>query len=136
MSCIDPQAAPEVISVTRGETKTLTFVARDDDKQPIDITGAKVWFNVKNRIEDVAPVISKKNVTAGGVDKQVLITLVQTGATKGQLKVFLTPPDTAGLDSTEFYWCDCWIELTTGERRQVLPNSEFKINPAVTTSFT
>lgn len=135
MSCTDPQVPPEPLTITRGASKTFTLVARDDDKQPMDLTGAKVWFTVKNRIEDIAAVISKKNLTAGGTDVQILITPTQTGATKGQYKVMLAPPDTAGLDPEMVYWCDAWVETTAGARYQVMQNTTFKIDPAVTTVF-
>lgn len=136
MSCVDPQAVPLPIKVTRGESKTFLMTVRDSNKQPVDLTGGKVWFTVKNRVEDVGAIISKKNLAAGGVDGQILITLPQTLAAIGQAQIFLDPADTAGLDPEASYWCDAWVQLTSGKRYQVLSNRPFKIDPAVTTVFT
>lgn len=140
MSCPSCSAAnaaglKPAITVVRGANKTLLMTVRDGNKQPVDLTGAKVWFTVKHRIEDVAACISKKNLLAGGVDGQILILLPQTGAQKGQAKIFLVPADTAGMDPAESYWCDAWVQLATGEKYQVVSNRPFKVEPAVTTSF-
>lgn len=137
MSCpsCSTSAAVKTITVVRGANKTLLMTVRDSNKQPVDLTGAKVWFTVKNRIEDVAACISKKNLLAGGVDGQILVLLPQTGAQKGQAKIFLVPADTAGMDPDESYWCDAWVQLATGEKYQVVSNRPFKVESAVTTSF-
>jgi hypothetical protein len=136
VSCTNPQAPPQPITVVRGESKTFLLAVRDSKTlQPVDLTGAKVWFTTKNRIEDINAIITKKNVTAGGVDGQILITVPQTGATMGQAQIFLDPADTAGLDSDASYWCDAWVQLATGKRSQVLSNRQFVVEPAVTTVF-
>lgn len=134
-NCSATAAQRTPIVVVSGATKTLLLTVRDKNKQPVDLTGAKVWFTVKNRIGDVAACITKKNTAAGGVDGQILITIPQTGATKGQVKVFLVPADTAAMDPTESFWCDAWVQLATGERYQVVSNRAFRVDPAVTTSF-
>lgn len=135
MSCASCAPA-SAIEVTRGESLTfLMTVVNRATKVAVDVTGAKVWFTVKNRLEDVNAIISKKNVIAGGVDGQILIVVPQTGVTTGQVEVFLDPADTAALDPEAQYWCDAWVQLPNGKRSQVVKNSPFKIDPAVTTSF-
>lgn len=138
MTCASTSAtvAGAPITITRGESRTFLMTVRDIKKQPVDITGAKVWFSVKNRIEDVALIIGKRNLAAGGVDGQILITLPQLGASLGQAMIFIDHADTALLDPDESYVCDVWVQLTTGKLYQVVKNRKFQINPAVTTLFT
>ena len=131
-SACQPQNA---LSVVRGESKTFLITVRDEQRNLIDLTGALAWFTVKNRVEDVSSVISKRNLAAGGVDGQILITLPQTGVSLGQMQVFLTPPDSAELDPGAAFWCDSWIQLTSGNRYQILSNQPFAVLPAITTRF-
>lgn len=154
MSCTRPQTSVVPIHVTRGASKTLLFTARADvvtgemsaaiagvdqvlTGSPVDLTGAKVWFTVKNRVEDVAAVTTKRNVAAGGIDNQVLVA-TQTGPTVGQFRVFIDSADTAPLDPVASLWCDVWIQLPGGppfNRQQVRGNGPIVVDPAVTTAF-
>lgn len=142
------------IHVTRGASRTLLLTARMDAVtgevsaaiagvdsssvgSPVDLTGAKVWFTIKNRVEDVAVVTTKRNVAAGGIDNQVLIA-TQTGTTVGQFRVFIDSADTAPLDPAASLWCDVWIQLPGGppfNRQQVRGNGMIVVDPAVTTAF-
>jgi hypothetical protein len=137
MNCAtSPAIANAPLTVTRGESKTFLMTVRArSTKAPVDITGAKVWFSVKNRVEDVALIIAKRNLAAGGVDGQILITLPQVGASLGQAMIFLDHADTASLDPEASYVCDVWIQLTTSKMYQVVKNRKFRIDPSVTTSF-
>jgi hypothetical protein len=123
------------LSVIRGESKTFLVTVRDAQRNPIDLTACSVWFSVKNRLEDVGPVITKRNAAVGGVDNQILITVPQTGAAIGQLSILIDPADTAALDPEGSYVCDAWVQLTNTKRYQVLTNRPFNILPAVTTAF-
>lgn len=156
MSCGRPRVPAAPIHVVRGASKTLLFTVRADpvtgemsatiaglDPSPavgnlVDLTGALVWFTVKNRIEDDGPVAAKRNVAAGGVDHQVLIPVPQTGASLAQFRVFLDPADTAPLDPGASYWGDAWVQLPGGpplNRQQVSANREIIIDATVTTHF-
>lgn len=155
MSCGTPRASVTPIRVTRGTSKTLLFTVRADvatgemsatitglDQasvgNPVDLTGARVWFTVKNRLEDVAAAISKKNVIAGGVDNQVLVVFPQSGVTQGQVRVFVDVADTALLDPAEPLLCDLFVQRAGGppiDRQQVMANRPFVVDPAVTTTF-
>ena len=108
MSCTDPQSP---LSVVRGASKTFLLTVRDPKKNVVDLTSAKIWFTVKNRVEDAGATIALKNANAGGVDGQVLILTPQTGVTKGQFLVFIDPANTAGLDPDASYWVDAWVQL-------------------------
>lgn len=126
-----------VLSVVKGESKTFRVTVKDSiTKLPIDLTGCKAWFTVKIRVEDVAAVIAKKNLAAGGSDQQIEILLPQTGTDKGRLLIYLLPADTACLLTDISYVCDVWIELTNGKRYSVIKKRAFEIEPAVTTVFT
>ncbi|HEY8922797.1 MAG TPA: hypothetical protein VIU64_00380 [Polyangia bacterium] len=154
MSCSDPRTAPPPLRVTRGASKTLLFAVRADavgdlvafvpgvdpplSGTPVDLTGAKVWFTVKNRVEDAGAVVTKRNAAAGGVDNQVLVTTPQAGTTLGQFKVFLDPADTAPVDPAAELWCDTWVQLPGGpplRRYQVRRDGQLVVDPAVTTVF-
>jgi hypothetical protein len=126
--------------VVRGASWRFLFTIRDRSRNnaPVNLTDALVWFTVKNRVEDVAPVIAKRNLAAGGVDNQILVTLPQTGMALGQFVVIGDPADTAPLDPGETYVCDAFVQLPGGppvERYQVQRNRGFVIEPAVTTTF-
>lgn len=136
MSCTNPQAPLPPLEVVRGESKTFVMTVRSaKTKQPVDLTGAKVWFSVKNRLEDPDAVIRKRTQNAGGSDVEVLVSAPQSGATLGQAQIFLAPPDTAGLDPRASYVCDAWVEFPSGKRYQVVKNRGFVIDPSVTTNF-
>lgn len=111
MSCTNPQAPPKPVTVVRGASKTFLLTVHDTKTQlPVSVTGARVWFTVKNRIEDPNAIISKRNVMAGGVDGQAIVVTPQSGATLGQVQVFLDPADTSGLDPAAEFWCDAWVQ--------------------------
>ena len=140
--------------VVRGASRTLPFTVRSDAASgdlvaavagdpavsgaSVDLTGALVWFTVKNRVEDMGAVVAKKNVAAGGVDNQAVIASPQTGISQGQFRVFLDPADTLPLDPAASYWCDAWVQLPGGppiKRYQVMRNRQLVVEPTVTTTF-
>jgi hypothetical protein len=126
------------LHATRGASKGWLFTVRTSNNAPRDITGAKVWFTIKNRVEDVAALVAKRNAAAGGVDNQILVVVPQTGISLGQFKVFLDLADTSALDPAAMYWCDAFVQLVGGpplDRQQVMRNRQLVIDPAVTTTF-
>lgn len=134
MTC-DSASASNAIHVVRGESKTLEVTVKDTTGSLVDVTGTKVWFTVKRRIEDVATIITKKNAAAGGAAAQALVTLPQTGTSKGKFQVYLLPADTAALSPAVAYVCDVWIEMASGKRYQVARTRSFVVDPAVTVVF-
>lgn len=138
MSCSRAATAPTPLHVVRGASKAFLVTVSRAAGGPVDLSGARIWFTVKNRVEDVAPVIVKRNLAAGGVDNQVLISTPQTGINLGQFTVYIDPADTSGLSPSESYWCDIFVQLPGGppiNRQQVLRNTSFVVDPAVTTAF-
>ena len=157
MSCGRPSGGPAaLIHVTRGASKILLFTVRANPitgemtasisgldqapaaGTPVDLTGAKVWFTIKNRVEDPAPLVTKRNVAAGGVDNQVLVVVPQVGIAVGQFRVLLDVADTTPLDPGAAYWCDAFVQMPGGppvNRQQVSRNRQLAIDPAITTAF-
>ncbi len=155
MTCTSPRLPAPPIVVVRGASRTLPFTVRADavtgdlvatvagDPAPspgnlVDLTGALVWFTVKNRVEDAGAVVAKRNVVAGGVDNQALVVVPQTGISQGQFRVFIDPSDTLPLDPAATYWCDAWVQLPGGppvRRYQVMRNRQLVVEPTVTTTF-
>jgi hypothetical protein len=155
MGCVDPRAPLTPLRVTRGASRVFLLTVRADlvtgdlsaavagvdqasPGNPVDLTGARVWFTVKNRVEDPAATIAKRNLTAGGVDNQILVVAPQTGVTAGQFRVLLDPADTAGLDPSATFWCDAWVQLPGGpplQRYQVMANRQLIVSSGVTTAF-
>jgi hypothetical protein len=123
------------LTIDRGASKTFLITVLDNNNAQVDLTGALVWFTVKERLEDVTPVISKRNLAAGGDNAQALVLLPQTGTTKGQFEIYLVPSDTACLKTDHSYVFDIWVELTSGKRYQVVKKRTFIIEEAVTTVF-
>lgn len=140
MSCSSQQEPESPIFVARGASKTLRLTVYNingSSRTLKNITGSKIWFTAKNRVDDVVALIIKKNTIAGGVDNQAIIS-PQTGVTFGQFEVFIDPADTAPLDPEASYWCDAWIELPGGpplKRYQVMKNRRLVVEPAVTVTF-
>jgi len=136
MTTCAAHSTTSTITVTRGENRTIRVTVRDAAKALVNITGAKAWFTVKERIESVTPLIRKRNLAAGGADVQILITLPQTDADKtGKFEIYLLPADFECLKYGVMYICDAWIELA-GKRYQVIKKRPFVIDGAVTTDFT
>jgi hypothetical protein len=141
--------------VARGASKVLLFAVRVDvvtgemaativglDQTlaagvPIDLTGAKVWFTIKNRVEDAGGLVVKRNAAAGGVDNQIVI-VPQTGIVIGYFRVLLDVADTSPLDPSATFWCDAFVQMPGGppiNRQQVVANRQLVIDPTVTTTF-
>jgi hypothetical protein len=132
-ACATSTTSP--ITIVRGESKTFQVTVKDKNKAAVDLTGSKVWFTVKERIEDVTPVIAKRNLAAGGSATEIEILLPQTNGQKGKLNIYLVPSDTACLKTDHSYVFDVWVELTSGKRYQVIKKRTFTIEDAVTTVF-
>jgi len=153
--CGSPRGATAPIHAARGASKTLLFTVRADPTTgemtatiagvdspgsgvPVDLTGAKVWFTIKNRVEDAGAIAAKRNVAAGGVDNQILVATPQTGVSVGQFRVLLDPADTTPLEAMTTCWCDAFVQMPGGppiNRQQVSANRQLIIDPVVTTNF-
>jgi hypothetical protein len=130
MSCEDTSTEGKKISIARGESRTITFTVRDRNNALVDLTGASVYFTVRNRIEDAANVIAKKNAAAGGDNAQAIL-LNQT-TSKGKFNVFVLHEDTMNLDPEARYVYDAWLMMPVANYYQIVEAAEFDITPAIT----
>jgi len=94
-----------------GDTGRLEFTAQLEDGTPADLTGAKLWVAVKaTRTTADPPLISKRNVAAGGAAGEVVVDDPLTGAFLG----VLPPADTDDLVHDGYYVADGIVQLADG----------------------
>ena len=83
-----------IISMFKGDTKTIEVTAKNQDGIAVDITGASIKFTVKTNATDTdAQAKFQKTTTLG-------ITI--TDATNGKFEIAISPSDTSGLSAGEF----------------------------------
>lgn len=84
-----------VLTITRGDDVTLDIFLTDKG-QPVDLTGAQLWWTAKRRHIDLDSLaVIQKTLGAG-------ITITQP--TQGKAEVALVPNDTAALESIALWW--------------------------------
>lgn len=84
------QIQATAVSLYRGDALTLPFCALSENGEPIDLTGAIVYFSTKIKEEDVAAILAK---TSADVDE--ILILDQTDEdTKGCGEVYIVGVDT------------------------------------------
>ena len=120
------------IIITQGADTTLTFVAKNDDGTPLDLTGAKAYFTVKRHWKDLTSSIAYKNAAAGGYDARILITLPQVVPNIGQLKVMIAAADSALLNPDLLYVVDCWAITSANLTKVVTKMRDLDVMPRVT----
>ena len=90
----------------RGSNKRLkltTYESIDQESLYMSLTGAQILFELR-KSKSSSPLFTKKNITAGGADNQILI------ETSSTFTLFFEPGDTDKLQ--EFtYWG--WFKITT-----------------------
>jgi len=87
----------------RGDTPSFNIVFQDDDGNPIDITGATVYFTLK---------VNTTDTDANAALQKVVTT--HTNPTVGETTVALTHSDTSGL-SPGTYFYDFQAVLANGD---------------------
>lgn len=112
------------IVVIRGSTKTLDLTVKDSEGDAIDLTGSRILFTVKCRIEDRENVIQKdSDVGAAEIDID--------DPKNGKAIVHILADDTAGLDLGKYVF-DIWVVLASGAKHPVVGPSDFTILAGVT----
>ena len=120
--------------VTRGTSKTLQlFVSESHSgpefedgrrhRRPVDLTGARLLFTVKRRLEDPRPLFQKTS------DSGSQIEIINAKA--GLAQIYLLPEDTQYLEVRDYLF-DAWVVLASGSRLVVIPTSVFSIQAGVT----
>jgi len=94
------------------DNRTLSVSAAYEDGSATDLTGAKMWFTVKQRSSDpdANALISKKNTAAGGGDSEIRV----TDAAAGRAEVYIVPDDTENMDPG-IYVYDVQVTLADGK---------------------
>lgn len=115
--------------IVRGETHRLRLTVRDQDRQPVDLTGATIYARVRAVVPGypvsyVAPAIQLVSPT--GIE-----IAAQTGDTLGQATITFAPADTGALSPGEYAW-DAWVVTAGGDRHAVVAPSRFTVIDRVT----
>jgi len=126
----------DTIVISQGADETYQITAVDLSAQPVDLTGAMGFFTVKKHWRDIAPLIMKRTLNAGGADGQFII-LPQSGATKGKARFFISSIDTSlisadDVDEANNYVYDVWLILASGVHKVVRKIKRFEIFQSVT----
>lgn len=126
------------VAIYRKRDRTLRITVQG----PGDLTGGKVWFSVKTRLDDldVDALITKKNTAAGGDDSQAKITRPWVKDTDpesltfdmmvGIVEIYIEADDTEDIGEGD-YWFDVVIEVN-GRKLEAVSPSKFRINQPVT----
>lgn len=112
------------IDVVRGSTKIFELCVKDDHGDGVDITGSRVVFTVKCRIEDRENVIQKDS--DNGIAEIEL-----TEPKIGKAKIKLNSSDTANLELGKYVF-DIWVVLPSGAKHLVVGPGDLVITAGVT----
>jgi hypothetical protein len=111
------------IEMYRGTSKTFILEVTDEAGDVVNLTGCTIYFTVKERLEEVNPLIQKKSSDAMEIDIY--------DPTGGKAKIYLNPADTQAL-ALKPRTFDVWVVLSSGKRYVVIPPSDFVLKPSVT----
>jgi len=94
------------------DDRTLSVTANYEEGGAADLTGAKVWFTVKDKASDpdADALIEKKSSLAGGDDTQIKI----TNPTGGAAEIYIVPDDTDTMNPG-IYSYDVQVTLANGK---------------------
>ncbi|HHA18786.1 MAG TPA: DUF2479 domain-containing protein [Methylophaga sp.] len=107
----------------RGDTQRFTLVFTDNNKNPIDITGATVWFTLKSDISADDSEAEIQKVVTNHIDPA-----------NGITEVVLSADDTSALIPNRNYYYDFQIKLSTGDVKTLLAG-KVKVLEDVTRSY-
>ncbi len=101
------------LEVYRGDDKTWKITFKDANQNPIDITGATVWFTVKENATDTDPqAVIQKQITTHTVPLQ------------GETELILVPADTQNLEATDYEYD---MQLVTGGKVTTFMRGTFNV---------
>lgn len=128
-----------LIQMTRGQTLSFTETVLDPvTNRPKDLTGAKIYFQMKCDLKSTVPNVQLTNDVAQIAPwRQGVVLQAQSGATIGQYTVTLIPADTSGLvalghDDPWLY--DVWIKEAGGAIYPDIQDSILDLYPQVGTT--
>lgn len=111
------------LAIIKGTSRTYEVQVQDEHCEPVNLTGCTMYFTVKERIDDVAPLFQKSSLNA--------LEIQFTDPEGGIARVYVQPADTFNA-KVKPYVFDIWLILTTGKRYVIVPPSTFEIQPSVT----
>ena len=111
------------IEMYKGTSKTFVLSVVDENNVIVDLTGATIYFTVKDGIGEVNPLVQKKSSNALEIDI--------FDPRGGKAKIYLSPSDTQALALKPRVF-DVWVVLSSGKRYVVIPPSDFVLKPPVT----
>lgn len=125
---VDCSSCNYSVEVEKKRDKTIR-VALEINSVAFDVTGASVWFSVKENLDDLDAdaLITKENAAAGGDDTQANI----TDGTGGIIEIYIKPADTVDMEAGD-YWYDVVIETTVPRKLQAVSPSRFSVLQPVT----
>jgi hypothetical protein len=135
----DPCDLNPPVEIVQGSSKTFNLAIIDVDTG--DAYNAdpplQIWCTLKERFEDLQPLILKQTANAGGSTLQISPIDPQSGTTNGvsnlgRAQIFFLPTDTAKLKVAKIYWIDVWVVTSTGEERPIVKRRRAIIGPRVT----
>lgn len=112
------------ITIVRGSSKTLELAVTDLQDKVVNLTGASIYFTVRERLNAPNPLIYK---STGNVAEIEVI-----DATGGKAKIYISYMDTMNLEAPKQYVFDVWVVLSSGKRYPVVQPSVFEVVPGVT----
>lgn len=115
--------------MTKGETKIVTYVVRDINGVPVNLTGATAYCHITADLK-VAPLITLSSPGSG-----IVIDPDQT-TYPGKMVMTISSSATASLvalGEADPYFYDVWIIDATGAKLVVVDTSELPLYPNVKT---
>jgi hypothetical protein len=97
-----------------------------------DLTGAKVWFSVKESTSDLdaAALITKKSANNGGSDAQAKVVGyeqdAETGCWAAIIEVYIVPDDTINMNQGSYVY-DVVIQTAAGRKLQAVKPAAFSL---------
>lgn len=115
----------DIITIFKNRNKTI----RATITGPGDLTGALIWFTIKNQVTDSDndAVLLKRSSNNGGSDSEAMV----TDGPNGIIEIYISPADTVNLSEAE-YWFDIVIETASGIKMQAVDPRIMKIKQPVT----
>lgn len=117
--CSTSSSGSVSISIVQGSSKTLELCVVDEDGNPVDLTGATIYFCVA-QCDGADPVIEKSSAVLTEIE--ILDQVTYTG----KARIYLDPADTATLDPGDYLF-DVWVELASGKRYPVISRGTLTI---------
>lgn len=116
------------LSMTRGDSATITVTVVGGDGTPVDLTGKTLRFTAKQHAADAQAAAVMAKVTGAGITHQA-----QVGATRGLADVTITPADTVTVAAYPVAFVYD-VQLTDGADTYTTETGSLTVRPDVTTA--